>query len=178
MRGGRPGCKCWPCCAAGCGGGGGCTVPRGLGIRPVVLCMRCGARSVRPSGRARAMRLGPITVGLIELCIRPNPFGLSTVVIVVVALPCGWKTSTTRRCRCRCRSSRCSAGNSPVPVVFVIPAVAARCIVFLIFFLLRCGGLCGAWRTAPCRGIAGRRRCRAASVHIEQRGADVILQQR
>ena len=71
-----------------------CPVPRCLGVRPIVLCMRCCARSVRPSGRARAMRLGPIAVGLIELCIRPNAFCLSAApVIFVVALPCGRKTS-------------------------------------------------------------------------------------
>ena len=117
-----------------------CPVPRCLGVRPIVLCMRCCARSVRPSGRARAMRLGPIAVGLIELCIRPNSFGLSAVpVIVVVALPCGRKTSTTRRCRCRSRASRCSAGSSPVPVIVIVPAVAARCIVIIIFFLLLAG---------------------------------------
>ena len=156
-----------------------CTIPRGLCICPVVLCMRCSARSVRPSGRARALRLRPITVGLIEIRIRPNAFCLGTVpVIIVIALPCGWKTSTARRCGCRCRASRCSAGGSPVPVVVIISTVAARCIVFIFFFFLRCCRLCGARRTAPCRGITGRRWCCASGVHIEQCGADVVLKQR
>ena len=184
MRGGRAGCKCWPCCAAGCGGGGGAPYPAAWAYaqsscaRGAVRCevyqtkwQGVGGTVGTNNGQAHRTLHSPKYVRSQRgACHSHHSFavqveslhdGAALVPVLDLEAQC-WELPGPNR-----RHSPDRGG------------AVHRCIVLILFILLRwCGLLCGAWCAAPSRCVGGRRRCWAPSIHIEQCGANIILQQR